>query len=455
MERKKDGGIQMEGPIELSGRGKAFMQLELAIQGARVSGKRLLVALVDLDKFYRVNETRGTTFGNDVLTIIAARLEQTEAAYSEAAKPGVYKIDSNTFLVMMEVGKEAKQCWKAVDGIKHEVEKPVSDSGKELYMTCSIGASLFPQDGLTSERLLCRTESALYQAKEQGGNRTVFYNAEDTNRMNRRIAIEMGLRPALFLRQFHLSYQPIYRLSDGRLRGFEALIRWQHPELGLISPHEFIPIAEYNGLIIPIGEWVLREACKMLADMTKYGLSKLTMSVNISPVQLQDPSFVQTVWNVIQEFSLSRQSVELDITEHIMMHSSEQSIMAITQLRAGGIRIALDGFGAGFSSLHHLMELPVHSLKLDKSFIRRIDLQSAERHVVEAIIGLMRKLGLEVVAEGVEYKEQYELLKEWGCHYVQGYLLGMPMDPTVIDTSMLASFVDAAGPQKQKAASRI
>lgn len=442
----------MEGPIELSGRGKAFTQLELAIQGARVAGKRLLVALVDLDKFYRVNETRGTAFGNEVLTIVASRLGQTEASHADAAKPGVCKVDGNTFLIMMEIEKEAPQCWKAVDAIKHAVEQPVSDSGKELYMTCSIGASLFPQDGLTSERMLCRTESALYQAKELGGNRTVFYNAEDTNRMNRRIAIEMGLRPALFLRQFHLSYQPIYRLSDGRLRGFEALIRWQHPELGPISPHEFIPIAEYNGLIIPIGEWVLREACKMLAGMTKYGLSELTMSVNISPVQLQDPSFVQTVWNVIQEFSLSRQSVELDITEHIMMHSSEQSIMAITQLRAGGIRVALDGFGAGFSSLHHLMELPVHCLKLDKSFIRRIDLQSAERHVVEAIIGLMRKLGLEVVAEGVEYKEQYELLKEWGCHYVQGYLLGMPMDPTVIDTSMLGSFVDATG--KKEAAGR-
>ncbi|REK74369.1 putative bifunctional diguanylate cyclase/phosphodiesterase [Paenibacillus paeoniae] len=435
----------MEGPIELSGRGKTFMQLELSIHSARAAGKRLLVALVDLDKFYRVNETRGTAFGNDVLKIVASRLEQTEATYAEASKSGVCKVDGNTFLVMMEVEKDAPQYWKAVDAIKHAVEQPVSDSGKELYMTCSIGVSLFPQDGLTSERLLCRTESALYQAKEIGGNRTVFYNTEDTDRMNRRIAIEMGLRPALFLRQFHLSYQPIYRLSDGRLKGFEALIRWQHPELGLISPNEFIPIAEYNGLINPIGEWVLREACKMLKGMTTYGLNELTMSVNISPVQLQDASFVQTVWNILQEFGMSRQSLELDITEHSTMHSSKLSITAITQLRAGGVRIALDGFGAGFSSLHHLMDLPVHCLKLDKSYIRRIDLQSAERHVVEAIIGLMRKLGLEVVAEGVEYKEQYELLQKWGCHYVQGYLLGMPLDPTVIDMSMLASCVPTPG----------
>lgn len=442
----------MGGPIELSGRSKAFMQLELAIHSARVSGKRLLVVLVDLDKFYRVNETRGTDFGNEVLGIVVSRLEQKTASHSEAAMPGVCKVGGNTFLVMMEVEKDLPQLWKSVDAIRHAVEQPVSDSGKELYMTCSIGVSLFPQDGFTSERLICRTESALYQAKEQGGNRTVFYNAEDTNRMNRRIEIEMGLRPALFLRQFHLSYQPIYRLSDGRLRGFEALIRWQHPELGLISPNEFIPIAEYNGLIIPIGEWVLREACKMLAGMTKYGLNELTMSVNISPIQLQDPSFVQTVWNVLQEFGLPRQSLELDITEHIMMQSSELSITAITQLRAGGVRIALDGFGAGFSSLHHLMDLPVHSLKLDKCFIRRIDLQSAERHVVEAIIGLMRKLGLEVVAEGVEYKEQYDLLKEWGCHYVQGYLLGKPMDPTMIDTSMLTGFVNSGAGEWEKEA---
>ncbi|MBH5318674.1 bifunctional diguanylate cyclase/phosphodiesterase [Paenibacillus sp. GSMTC-2017] len=427
----------MGGAIDLPGRSEAFIQMEIAINNARVSGRRLLVALLDIDRFYCINETKGTDFGNYALNIIYKRLTDAESAISKICSHTVCRFGGNAFLVIVEVEQEELNDWKMVEAIKYAVTQPIDDDGTELYLTASIGASLFPQDGHTSELLICHTESALHQSKGQGGNQVLFYNAEDTERMNRRTTIEAALRPALFLRQFHLSYQPIYRLSDGRLRGYEALIRWNHPELGAITPNEFIPIAEQNGLIIPIGEWVLREACKMLAGITKYSLSEMTMSINISPIQLMDPSFTHTVLNVIKEKGLQPYSIELEITENILSYSSETSISTLSRLRAEGIRISLDDFGTGYSSFSNLKQLPIHCLKIDKSFIKKMDLHSADRHIVEAIIGLVQKLGLEVIAEGVEYEEQYHLLREWGCNYVQGYLLGKPWEPTLIDMTML------------------
>ncbi|MFD0589560.1 putative bifunctional diguanylate cyclase/phosphodiesterase [Paenibacillus sp. GCM10027627] len=426
----------MKGTIDLPGRKDAFKQLEMAIANARLAGKRLLVALVDVDRFYRVNEAKGTEFGNYALIMIAKRLAAAGRALSEAANSAISRIEGNTFLAIMEVGQETSNDWRMVEAIKYAVEQPISDDGKELYLTSSIGASLFPQDGYTSEQLICRSESALHQTKENGGNRVLFYNKEDTLRMNRRIAVESALRPALSRGQFYLSYLPSYRLSDGRIKGFEALIRWKHPELGNISPGEFIPIAEHNGLMVPIGEWVLREACKMLAGLTQYGSQQLTMSINISPVQLIDPRFPGMVLNVVREYGLQPHSIELEITEHIMIHSSDLSLSALTRLRAAGFRIVLDDFGTGYSSISNLKQLPIHGLKIDKSFVKQIDRQSAERHIVEAIVSLVQKLGLEVTAEGVEFIEQYELLKQWGCDYVQGFLFGQPMEPTKIDTTM-------------------
>lgn len=414
------------------GRKEAFAQLEVAVNVVRAAGKRMVVALVDVDRFYRVNESKGMEFGNHVLFIIGKRLEEARTGAST-----VSRIGGNTFLVAMPVDKDEDLGWEAVEAIKYAVELPIDDEGAELYLTSSIGAAVFPQDGRTSEQLISRAELALYQSKEQGGNRALFYNIEDTLRLNRRIDIETALRPALYLRQFHLSYQPIYRISDGRLRGFEALIRWEHPELGAVSPSEFIPIAEHNGLIVPIGEWVLREACKMLSGMNKYGLNKLIMSVNVSLGQLQDPTFFRTVLHVLQEYGIEASSIELEITENIMLYSSDAAISSLSRLRAAGVRIALDDFGTGYSSLMNLKQLPIQCLKIDKSFIRKIDLQSAERVIVEGVIRLVHKLGVEVIAEGVEYEEQYRLLSEWGCNFVQGFLLGKPMQPDVLDLSMI------------------
>jgi len=413
-------------------RKEAFAQLEMAVNVVRTAGKRMVVALVDLDKFYRVNETKGIEFGNHVLLTMGQRL-----AAARKSATTVSRVGGNRFLVAMPVEHDEIQSLQAVEAIKNAIERPIDMDGMELYLTSSIGATLYPKDGRTSEQLICRAESALYQSKEQGGNRARFYNLEDSYQLNRRVEIEASLRPALYLQQFRLSYQPIYRMADGKLTGFEALLRWKHPELGDISPTEFIPIAEHSGLIVPIGEWVIRESCKMIANMSKYGLNSLSMSINISSLQLQDPTFSQTVLNVLKEYQLPPSSFELEITESGVLQTSTAAISTLSYLRAAGVRIILDDFGTGFSSLTNLNQLPIHCLKIDKSFIRKIDLEGAERIIVEGIINLVHKLGLEVIAKGVEYKEQYELLEEWGCNYVQGFLLGKPQEPDVLDISMI------------------
>lgn len=420
----REGDLFMESTIDLLGRKGAYAQLDIAINLTRTMGKRLLVALIDLDRFHRVNETRGTEFGNYVLSVADKRLSDTTSNMTGAVQPVMKRLDGNTFLAIMPVDDDPRSCDR-IELLKYAVERPVPDGVQELYMTASVGASFYPQDGLTSEQLMCRAESALYKAKDSGGNAAMFYNPEDTQRMSRKLMIETELRPALFLRQFHLDFQPIRSIEAGGLRGYEAFIRWNHPELGMISPREFIPVAEHNGLIVPIGEWVLREACRMLSES---GQDELIMSVNISPLQLLDPAFAATVLNTIAEFKLLPGHIELEITESILTRSSDLAISTLSRLRAAGVRIALDDFGIGHSSFNTLKLLPIQCLKIDKSFVGQIDLLGAERHIVESIIGLVKKLGLEVIAEGVEYEEQYSLLKEWGCNYAQGHLLGSPAE---------------------------
>ncbi|WP_419871145.1 putative bifunctional diguanylate cyclase/phosphodiesterase [Candidatus Pristimantibacillus sp. PTI5] len=421
----------MDAVTGLPCRNEAFAQLEVAVNVVRAAGKRMVVVLVDLDRFYRVNETKGTEFGNQLLYMIGQRL-----AEARMVATSVSRVGGNRFMVAIPLEHDESQGIQAVEAIKNAVERPIDVDGTELYLTSSIGATLFPQDGRTSEQLICRAESALYQSKELGGNRARFYNTEDTVQLNRRIGIEAGLRPALYLRQFRLCYQPVFQAADGKLRGFEALIRWEHPELGEIAPLEFIPIAEHNGLIVPIGEWVLREACKKLASINKDGASRLIMSINVSALQLQDSSFSQTVLNAIKDFELDASLLELEITESRGIYDSTLALAALSWLRAAGVRIVLDDFGTGFSSLINLKQLPIQCLKIDRSFIKKIDLHSAERIIVEGIIKLAHKLGLEIIAEGVEYGEQYELLREWGCDCIQGFLLGKPTEHDKLDPSM-------------------
>jgi diguanylate cyclase (GGDEF)-like protein len=413
-------------------RQEAYAQLEVALSRARASGQRLVVALIQIDRFYGVNEAKGLEAGNQVLESIGGRLMQ---AGSDAAF--VSLISGDTFLMAREISYSQAECAGAVEAMKYAAQYPIEYEGTELNLTASIGTCLFPQNGRTSERLLGHAETALFKSREQGGNRITFYSEEETKQMNRWLEIGAALRPALYLRQFHLSFQPIFRTDSGRLRGFEALIRWNHPELGTIWPAEFIPIAEQNGLIVPIGEWVLQEACRMLAGMQEYRQKELVISVNVSHVQLMDGAFCNMLSHVLSEVGIVPSSLELEVKEDVILHFTDKTLSVLSQLRALGVRITLDNFGEGYASLVNLKQLPINSVKISKSFIKQIDVPSVERHIVEAMIGLLHKLEIEVIAGGVEYEEQYELLREWECDFVQGFLLGSPSKPDLLDMSII------------------
>jgi diguanylate cyclase (GGDEF) domain len=421
----------VHGLASLPERQEAYAQLEVALSNVRASGQRLVVALIQIDRFYGVNEAKGLEAGNQVLESIGGRLRQA------AGTVFVTLISGDTFLMAREIGYSQAECAGAVEEMKYAAQYPVSYEGAELHLTASIGTCLFPQNGRTSERLLGHAETALIKSREQGGNRITFYSEEETEQMNRWLEIGALLRPALYMRQFHLSYQPIFRTDSGRLRGFEALIRWNQPEFGTIWPGEFIPIAEQNGLIVPIGEWVLREACRMLAGMQEYGMKELVISVNVSLVQLMDGTFCNMVAHVLEEAGIEPSSLELEVKEDIILHFTDRTLAVLSKLRALGVRITLDNFGEGYASLANLKQLPINSVKISKSFIRQIDVQGVERHIVEAMIGLLHKLEIMVIAGGVEYEEQYKLLKEWNCDFVQGFLLGSPMQPDLLDMSII------------------
>ncbi len=431
----------MIGQTGFPGRQEAMMRLEVAISGARLSGKRLLVAMVSLDRFFRVHTVRGSEFGNRVLDIVERRL----CGYSlKHAGATVTKLEGHTYLVILHEDEQSARGLQQMEAVKYAVERPIDEEQEELYLTASIGAAYYPNDGLTSEHLICRSEAALHQAKEQGGNRVFFYTIKDTEQQNRRLLMENSLRAALYMRQFKLRFQPYYRMEDGTLRGFQTSIHWEHPELGDVPAEEFIPVAEQSGFIVPIGEWAIVEACKRLKLLKRFGKQELTMSVQLSPLQLKDPAFPKVVLSHVQDHGLQPGALELEVKEPARIFGSTTSLTSLSRLRASGVRIALVDFGTGGASFHNLNQLPIQSVRIDASFVHRIDLQGAERHIVEAIVRLAQKLGLETIAEGVEYKGQFELLKEWGCQYAQGRLLGQPLEASMLEPASLRGALASA-----------
>ncbi|MUT66063.1 bifunctional diguanylate cyclase/phosphodiesterase [Paenibacillus sp. NEAU-GSW1] len=427
--------MRVQAVIDIPDRKTAFVQLELAVAQARAAGKRLVVAYIHLDRFFQVLETKGVTLGLEVLREVGERLARAGVGTKTKASV-VCQVGANDFLLGQEVSGGAEDYGLIAQSLKYAVESPLLLDNCEFRLTASIGASVYPNDGRTSDQLLTRAETALAKALEQGGREICFYQEEDTERIKRGVAIDEALRPALYERQFSLSVQPVYRIDNGKLRGIEALLRWQHPTLGAVSPLELLPIAERNGMIVPIGEWIIRESCAMLAKMQKYGSEQLIVTVNISVEQLKDASFAGMIASVVMETGVEPACLELEIKESTLQ-PVELPLKMLTQLRAQGVRIVLDDFGSGSCSLANLQQLPINGLKISRSFIRHIDMPGAERHIVEMLIGLAHRLGLEITASGVEYIMQYELLREWGCDFVQGYMLGMPMQPDVLDLSSL------------------
>ena len=310
--------------------------------------------------------------------------------------------------------------------IREQMRRPFVLDGREVVLTASIGIAVYPDDGVDASSLLKHADTAMYHAKEQGRDNCQFYSASLTQRVQQRLTLESNLRQALERNEFSLLYQPQFDLASGRIHSVEALIRWNHPVEGVIPPLDFIPLAEENGLIVPIGEWVLRRACSDAARWQRAGHG-LSVAVNLSPRQFRVPNLLKTVLDILAQTGLAPEFLELEITEGAVMEDSGATLVTLNALRDAGVQIAVDDFGTGYSSMSYLKRMPLNNLKIDQSFVRGLPHDRDNHAIVMAVIALARNFGFRVTAEGVETREQAEVLKKMACDTLQGYYFSRPV----------------------------
>jgi diguanylate cyclase (GGDEF) domain len=375
------------------------------------------VLLLNLDRFKTINDSLGYNAGDRVLQSVAKRLT---SCLRESDTVSRFGSDEFAILLTQIRPTDAANTARAIKDVLDQAF--VFDDGQELFVSSSIGISLYPYDGQDTPTLLKSAGAALDRAKAQGGNNYQFYTAGGTTRALRQLVLESSIRPGLDRGEFIVHYQPQVNTSDFQLVGMEALVRWQHPALGLLYPTEFISLAEDSGLIIPLGDWVLRTACFQNKLWQVAGLKPQVLSVNFSARQFQLPTFIQTVAEILKETNLDPKWLELELTESSIMKDPDQAIEKLHELKLMGIKVAIDDFGTGYSSLNYLKRFPIDTLKIDKSFISDVCKDPHDTAIVRAIVTLGHALDLTVVAEGVETREQLEYLNELECDVVQGFL---------------------------------
>jgi diguanylate cyclase (GGDEF)-like protein len=385
------------------------------------------VVFLDIDHFKFVNDSLGHNAGDKLLQKVAERLLGSVRDGDTVARLG-----GDEFILILNDQTGQEIIYRAMQRIITTVAEPIEIDGQELLVTASAGISLYPQDGPDVETLLKNADAAMYRAKEKGRNNFQFYTAEMNRQVNERLKMETSLRRALERNEFELYYQPRIRVADGAMVGCEALLRWQHPDLGLTLPERFIGLAEETGLIVPIGEWVIRSASAQARAWQKRGMPPLTVSVNLSMRQFKQEGLAVVVDDALRQSGLAPQHLEMELTESLVMQDTEAAIRVLERLREIGIELSVDDFGTGHSSLAYLTRLPISALKIDQSFVQAIHGtgQSDEGIVAQAIISLAHNLKLKVVGEGVETGAQFAFLKAHACDEVQGYHFGRPMPPT-------------------------
>jgi len=391
------------------------------LAAAERDGTEMALVFIDLDHFKRVNDSLGHSVGDDLLCAVAQRLSGTVRKVDTLARLG-----GDEFIIALP-GGHASAAADVASRMLDVCAAPFLVAGHELTVTPSLGISLYPVDGTDFEVLLRNADAAMYKAKEAGRNAFRFYSSEMNVATLKHLLMESGLRRGLGAHEFVLHYQPLVQVESGAIVGVEALIRWQNPELGLIGPYQFIHVAEEIGLIIPIGEWVLREACRQVRAWQDSGLPPLMVAVNVSPVQFRQAGFVETVAGVLASTELEARFLELELTERTVMHDAEQTLGTLRTLNRMGVELALDDFGTGYSSLAYLKRFPVGKLKIDRSFVRDLEGNSDDRAIASTILSMGHSLRLKVLAEGVETAEQYAILRDMGCELVQGYHFSRPL----------------------------
>lgn len=384
-------------------------------------GKFAFIA-IDIDNFKYINDTKGHSFGDRLLAKVCLRLGKLTAGDCN-----IYKLGEDGFVIVLEGFNEVLEVKEAAARLLQGFKAPFDICGSSFFITISLGIAVYPDHGHSVEALLKNADIALSSAKATGKNRMVFYSKPMDEAVLERVAVEKHLRTALEKDEFELYYQPQMDTATKKVSGFEALIRWNSPELGPVSPAKFISIAEDTHMIIPIGEWVLRNACLYLKKLHQRGYTGLSMAVNVSMIQLLQEDFTDKVMKILDGLKLNPRYLELEITESTLMESCEEIEEKLHILRDKGIEIALDDFGKGYSSLYYLRQLPISTLKIDKSFIDAIDSGEKHKTLANFMVRIGRTMGLKVVAEGVETKEQLDYLIKNKCHRIQGYFFSKPI----------------------------
>ncbi|MBL7004252.1 MAG: EAL domain-containing protein [Gammaproteobacteria bacterium] len=397
--------------------------LNQAIKRAKRKKTLIAVIFVDLDNFKNINDSFGHAAGDKLLKDVSSRL-------LNHVRDGdsVTRISGDEFIVVMEDIDREGDATNAAKKLISEFVKEFQIDSKTVSVTASLGISLYPQDGTDSVELLRNADSAMYLAKEDGRNTYQYYTKEMTANAFERVLLETSLRQAIDKNEFFLNYQPQIDFTNKNIIGAEALLRWSHPTLGIVSPAKFIPLAETSGLIIEIGDWVLRTACKQAKSWLDSGIQFGRIAVNIAGLQIKRGNLVSKVCQILDETGLPAKHLELEVTEGFIMKEAESAIKQLEEIRKLGILLAIDDFGTGYSSLSYLKKLPIHKLKIDQSFVRDIPFDNDDMAISKAVIALGTSLGLTIIAEGVETQQQAEFLSSVGCHQAQGYLYSRPLD---------------------------
>jgi diguanylate cyclase (GGDEF)-like protein/PAS domain S-box-containing protein len=408
----------------LPNRALATERLHNAVQRARRHDSQVALLFIDLDLFKHINDTLGHIVGDQVLALFARRIERVLDDNAAAARFG-----ADEFLLQIENVRTTADVIALVDKVVESIGEPVTIEGFEISATVSIGISIAPDDSNDVNQLIRYADTAMYRAKERGRNCYQFFTPDMHRRAEQRLTLEGGLRHAVARRELVLHYQPQVDMRTGKVTGCEALLRWQHSEHGIISPYEFICLAEELGLIHEIGAWVVDEACRQVGEWQKNGYPELKVAVNVSPHQLQNKHLAEEILQSMTRHNLSPGTLEVEITETSLMRDTALAIAQMRDLSNGGITLAIDDFGTGYSSLGHLHRFPLHKLKIDRSFVNNIDTEIEEGAgtIPRAIITLAHELGLEVIAEGIESESQRDFLLQADCVAGQGYLYSRPL----------------------------
>ena len=432
----------------LPNRAQLQEQLKNALSSAHRNQPKFALLFLDLDRFKQVNDMYGHHAGDELLKQVSERLTLVIRDSDSICRGSEFSLDAaeikhtiarlggDEFVVLLAHVNRPEDAARVAERIAESIRQPYRIGENDVSVTTTIGISVYPADGRDAETMMKHADVAMYHAKEQGRNGFQFYSRGIHEQALARFSMESELKVALEQGQLSLVYQPKIDLAMGSVVGVEALLRWEHPEKGMVSPAEFIPLAEETGLILPLGQWVLREACAEMQRWLEQGMAPLTISVNCSPVQFIRGNVIEDIEEAIRISGMDSKLLEIELTESLFLQNIDEGICMLNSMKELGIKIAIDDFGTGFSSLSYLKRLPVDKLKIDQAFVHDLSSDPRDAAIVSAIITLSHNLGLTVVAEGVESEQQLNILRSYGCDEVQGFFVGRPMDAADLEAWM-------------------